>query len=149
MANAKTEANKEADKIENLTSDAQKAATDQFEKVAKSFEDVAAFNQGTMDAFMKSSNAAVKAAEEMNSEMVAFSKKSVDESVAAVKEMSSMKSLPELAECQASYAKSSMDGMMKQAARFNEMYMAAAKDCTEPMNARAVAAAELVKSYRA
>ena len=138
-----------AKKVETLAADAQKAATDQFEKIAKSFEDVAAFNQDTFDAIVKSSNIAVKAVEEMNAEIVSFSKKSMEEGVAVAKEMSSIKTLPELLEKQSEFAKTSMDDLMKQATKFNELYMAAAKDVMEPMNARATAAADLVKSYRA
>ena len=137
-----------AKKVETLAADAQKAATDQFEKIAKSFEDVAAFNQDNFDALVKSSNVAVKAVEEMNAEIVSFSKKSVEEGVAAAKELSAIKTMPELLEKQSAFAKASMDDFMKQAAKFNELAMAAAKDVFEPMNARATAAADLVKSYR-
>ena len=137
-----------AKKVESLAADAQKAATDQFEKIAKSFEDVAAFHQDNFDAIAKSSNIAVKAVEEMNAEIVSFSKKSIEEGVAAAKEFSTIKSVPEFVEKQADFAKSSVDGFMKQATKFNEMYMAAAKDVFEPVNARATAAADLVKSYR-
>lgn len=135
-------------KVETLAADAQKAATDQFEKVSKSLEDVAAFSQDNMDALMKSSSVAVKAAEEMNAEIMSFSKKSVEEAVASAKEMSSIKTVPEFVEKQAAFAKTSLDGYMKQAAKFNEMFMAAAKDVAEPMNLRAGAAADMVKSYR-
>lgn len=145
MATAKSAANK----VETLAADAQKAATDQFEKMTKSFEDIAAFGQDNMDAFTKSSGIAVKAAEEMNAEMMSFSKKSVEDSVAAIKEMSSIKTLPEFVEMQSAMAKTSLDGFMKQTAKFNEMFMAAAKDVIEPMNARAMAAADMVKSYGA
>ena len=137
-----------AKKVETLAADAQKAATDQFEKIAKSFEDVAAFNQDNFDALVKSSNVAVKAVEEMNAEIVSFSKKSVEEGVAAAKELSAIKTMPELLEKQTAFAKASVDDFMKQATKFNELAMAAAKDVFEPMNARATAAADLVKSYR-
>ena len=137
-----------AKKVETLAADAQKAATDQFEKIAKSFEDVAAFNQDNFDALVKSSNIAVKAVEEMNAEIVSFSKKSVEEGVAAAKELSAIKTMPELLEKQTAFAKASVDDFMKQATKFNELAMAAAKDVFEPMNARATAAADLVKSYR-
>lgn len=145
MATAKTAANK----VESLAADAQKAATDQFEKVAKSFEDVAAFGQENMDALVKSSNIAVKAAEELNAEIVNYSKKSIEEGVAMAKDMSTVKTMPEFMEKQAAYAKDAMDGFMKQATKFNEICVASAKDVVEPMNARALAAADLVKSYRA
>lgn len=145
MTTAKTTAKK----VETLAADAQKAATDQFEKMSKNLEDVAAFNQDNMDAFMKSSNIAVKAIEEMNAEFMTFSKKSVEDGVAAVKDMTSIKTLPEFVEKQAELAKVSLDGFMQQTAKFNEMFMAASKEVVEPMNARAVAAADMVKSYGA
>lgn len=145
MATAKNAAKK----VEDLAADAQKTATDQFDKMSKSFEDVAAFSQENMDAFMKSSNIAAKAVEEMNAEFMTFSKKSVEEGVAAVSDMASIKTLPEFVEKQAELAKTSLDGFMQQSAKFNEIFMAAAKDVAEPINARAVAAADLVKSYSA
>ena len=138
-----------AKKVESLAADAQKAATDQFEKFAKTWEDAAAFGQDNVDAIMQSGNIAAKAVEEINAEFVAFSKKAMEEGVAAAKDLGAIKSVPELMEKQAEFAKTSLDGFMKQAAKMNELYMAAAKDVFEPMNARAAAAADLVKSYRA
>ncbi len=145
MATAKTAAKK----VETLVDDAQKAATEGYEKVTKGFEDVAAFNQENVDALVKSSSVAAKAAEEINAEWVSFSKKSMDEGVAAAKEMTSVKSIPEFVEKQAEMAKSSFDAMIKQSARFNEMYLAAAKEVYAPLTDRASAAADMAKSIRA
>ena len=145
MATAKTAAKK----TETLVEDAQKAATEGYEKMTKGFEDFASFNQDNMDALMKSSNVMMKAAEEMNAEIVSFSKKTMQEGVAAAKEMTSVKSIPEFVEKQAEIAKVQFDGFMKQSARFNEMYVAAAKDVFAPITDRAEAAAEMVKTYRA
>lgn len=136
-------------KAKTLVDDAQKVAGEQMEKVSKSMEDVSTFGQDNMDAFVKSSGIAVKAAEEMNAELVSFSKKSIEEGVAAVKEMASIKSLPELVEKQSAFAKSSFEGFMAQATRFNEMYMAAAKEVFAPLNDRATGATDMVKSFRA
>ncbi|MFT7038591.1 MAG: hypothetical protein ACJAW4_001293 [Paracoccaceae bacterium] len=55
----------------------------------------------------------------------------------------------ELIEKQATYAKTTFDGMMKQATKMNEMAMAAAKESMEPINARFTAAADMVKSHSA
>lgn len=145
MATAKTAAKK----VETLVEDAQKAANDQYAKVTKSMEDAATFNQENVDALMKCSNLAVKAAEEMNAEIMSYSKRTVQEGVAAAKELSSIKSVPELVEKQAELAKHSFDEFMKQSARFNELYMAAAKEVYAPLNDRASAAADLVKGYTA
>ena len=145
MATAKTTAKK----VETLVEDAQKAANDQVAKMTKSFEDAAAFGQDNMDAFVKSSNLAVKAAEELNAEFVSYSKKTMEEGVAAAKELTSIKTMPELVEKQAELAKTQFDGFVKQTARFNELYMAAAKEVFAPLNDRATAAADMVKTFRA
>ncbi len=145
MATAKTAAKK----VETLVDDAQKAATEGYEKITKGFEDAAAFNQENVDALVKSSSVAVKAAEEMNAEWVSFSKKSMEEGVAAAKDMTSVKSIPEFVEKQAEMAKSSFDAMIKQSARFNEMYLAAAKEVYAPLTDRASATADMAKSIRA
>jgi phasin family protein len=120
-----------------------------MEKMSKSFEDAAAFNQESFDAMTKTSNMCVKVAEELNAELMAFSKKSMDETVAAAKEMAASRSVMELIEKQATYAKTTFDGMMKQATKMNEMAMAAAKESMEPINARFTAAADMVKSHSA
>lgn len=145
MATAKNAAKK----VETLVDDAQKAATEGYEKIAKGFEDIAAFNQDNVDALVKSSNIAVKAVEELNAEWMSFSKKSLEEGVAAAKEMTSVKSVPEFVEKQADLAKTSFDAFVKQGARFNEMYLAAAKDVYAPLTDRASAAADMAKSLRA
>lgn len=142
-------AKKAATKVETLVDDAQKVATEGYEKVTKGFEDVAAFNQDNIDAFVKSSGIAAKATEELNAEWVSFSKKSIEEGVAAAKEMTSVKSIPEFVEKQADLAKTSFDALLKQTARFNEMYLAAAKDVYAPLTDRASAVTDLAKSIRA
>ena len=72
-----------------------------------------------------------------------------EQPVAAAKEMTSVKSIPEFVEKQADLAKTSFDALVKQSARFNEMYLAAAKDVYAPLTNRASAAADMAKSLRA
>ena len=76
---------------------------------------------------------------------MAFSKKSMEEGVAATKDFAASKSVMELMEKQSDFAKTFFDGMMKQATKMNEMAMAASKDAMEPLAARVSAAAELAK----
>jgi phasin family protein len=144
--NTATEA---ASKIETFAADAKKSMSAQMEKMSKSFEDASAFNQESFDAMTKTSNMSVKAAEEINAEFVAFSKKTVEDTVSATKEMAASKTIVELMEKQAVYAKSTLDGMMKQATKMNEMAMAAAKESMEPINARFTAAADKMKTFNA
>jgi phasin family protein len=134
-----------AKSIETFAADAQKAITENMEKATKSVDEFASFGQGTFDAMMKSQNIAAKAFEEINAEVVAFTKKTVEESVAHAKDVTSAQSVTELLEKQASFAKLSFDAMMKQSTKMNELVASAAKEAMEPINARVAAAAEMVK----
>ena len=144
-----TAAKETAAKMETFTAEAQKSMTESMEKMSKSFEDFSSFAQGSMDAFMKAANVAVKSTEEMNSEAMSFSKKSMEEGVAAAKELASSKSVMELMEKQSDFAKTWFDGYVKQVTKMNEMAMSASKDAMEPIASRMTEAADMVKSYGA
>lgn len=131
--------------LETFAAEAQKSLTESMEKIAKSFEDVATFNQASLDAFMKSANTSVKSAEEINGEMMSYSKKSIEESMAAAKDFAASKSVMELVEKQNDFAKTYFDGYMKQMTKVNEMAMAAAKEALEPISGRVTAMKELMK----
>ena len=144
MAATKT-ANK---KIEEMTTEAQKSVEEGMEKMSKSIEDATAFGQENMDAFVASSKIAVKAAEDINAELMAYTKKSYEESLAAAKELTACKSVTEYFEKQNELAKSSFDNFVAEATKINEMYTAAAKDAFAPLNDRFTAATEMMKSFR-
>lgn len=135
--------------VETLTADAQKTMTANMEKASKSFEEVAAFSQETVDAMLKAQNLAAKAVEEINAEVIAFSKKTMEESVAHAKDLASAQTVTDFIEKQAGYAKTALDAMVKQSTKMNEMMMAAAKDAMAPITARMNAAADMVKAHGA
>ena len=134
--------NETAAQMESLAAETQKSMTAQMDKMTKSFEDVAAFNQESFDAFAKAAQTAMKAAEEMNAEVMSWSKRSMEEGVAAAKEIAASKSPMEAMEKQTDYAKSAFDGFFKQLTRMNELAMAASKDAIAPVTGRMSAAAE-------
>ena len=90
-----------------------------------------------------------EATEEASAEIIAFSKKSYEDSMAAAKEISSVKSVSEFFEKQTSFAKSAFENYVAEATKLNDIYAAAAKDAFAPMNARFTAAADMVKTYKA
>lgn len=135
--------------VEDLTAEAQKTMEQGVEKMTKGMEDMTAFNQDSVEAMVASGKVFAKAAEEMNAEIMAFSKKSYEDSMAAVKEMTSVKSVTELFEKQTEFAKSSFEGFVAEATKLNDMYAAAAKEAFAPLNQRFTAAAEMAKSYTA
>lgn len=136
-----------AAKVETLVADTQKSMTEQFEKMSKSFEGMTAFGQENVDAVVKSSEIAAKAAEGISTEITAFSKKSFEDGVAAAQDFASAKTMTELFEKQTSYAQSAFEGFVSQATKMNEIYVAAAKDITAPIGARVNAASGAFKSF--
>ena len=134
-------------KVETFVADAQKNATEQFEKLSNGFEGLTTFSQENVDALVKSSEIAAKAAEGIGTEISAYSKKSFEDGVAAAQDFASAKTLTELFEKQTSYAQSAFEGFVSQATRMNEIYVAAAKDISAPLGARVTAATEALKSF--
>ncbi len=136
-------------KVEEFAADAQKTMKEGIEKMTKGFEDFSAFGQENMDAMVKSSEIAAKAAEGIGSEITAFSKKSFEDGVAAAQDMASAKNVTELMEKQTAFAQSAFEMMVQQATKMNEIYVSAAKDISAPLTARLTAATETMKTYGA
>ena len=134
--------------VDEFTAETKKAMEEGVEKMSQGFEDASKFGQDNVEAVVASSKVIAKAAEEMNAEIVAYSKKNYEDSMAAVKDMGSVKSVSDFFEMQTSMAKTSFEGFVAEATKLNEMYAAAAKDAFAPLNARFTAAADMVKTYR-
>ena len=134
--------------VEDFTAEAKRSMEEGVERMSKSFEDVTQFGQENVEALVASGKVVAKAAEEMNAEVIAYSKKSYEDSMAAAKEIASAKSVSELFEKQTSFAKTSFESFVAEATKLNEMYGQAAKEAFAPINARFTAAAEMVKTYR-
>jgi phasin family protein len=135
--------------VEEFTNEAKRSMEEGVERMSKGFEDVTQFGQDNVEAMVASGKVMAKAAEEMNAEVIAFSKKSYEDSMAAAKEIASAKSVSEYFEKQTTFAKTSFETFVAEATKLNEMYSQAAKEAFAPINARFSAAAEMVKTYRA
>ena len=134
-------------KVETLVADTQKAVTEQFEKLSKGIEGLTTFGQENVDALVKSSEIAAKAAEGIGTEISAYSKKAFEDGVAAAQDFAAAKTMTELFEKQTSYAQTAFEGFVSQATKMNEIYVAAAKDISAPIGARVNAATEALKTF--
>jgi phasin family protein len=134
-------------KVETMVADTQKTVTEQMEKFSKGIEGMTAFSQENVDALVKSSEIAAKAAEGIGTEISAYSKKFFEDGVAAAQDLASAKTITELFEKQTAFCQSALEGMMQQTTKMNEIYSAAAKDITAPIGARVTAATEKMKSF--
>ena len=135
--------------VEEFTAEAKKTMEEGVEKMAKGVEDVTSFNQENVEAVMTSGKVFAKASEEASAEIIAFSKKSYEDSMAAAKEISSVKSVSEFFEKQTSFAKTAFENYVAEATKLNDIYSEAAKNAFAPMNDRFAAAADMVKAYKA
>lgn len=135
---------KVAANVEALATETQKVVAENVEKAAKSLETVTTFGQETLDALLKSQNVAAKAAEEIQAEVIAFSKKTVEDSVAHAKDLATAQTVNAFIEKQAGFTKTSLDAMMRQSSKMSELLVAASKEVFAPLNARAAAATELM-----
>lgn len=134
-------------KVETMVADTQKTVTEQMEKLTKGFEGLTAFGQENIDAFVKSSEIAAKAAEGIGTEISTYSKKAFEDGVAAAQDLASAKTMTELFEKQTTFVQAAFEGWMQQATKMNEIYSAAAKDIGAPLGARVSAAKEAMKSF--
>jgi phasin family protein len=146
-ADVTTAVKEAAARVENLVADAQNTATENFGKLSKGFDGAAAFGQENVDAIVKSSEIATKAAEGIGSELSAYSKKAFEDSVAAAQDLAGSKTVTELFEKQTAFAQNAFEGWMHQATKMNEICSAAAKDISAPLSARVSAATEAAKTY--
>jgi phasin family protein len=135
--------------VEEFTNEAKRSMEEGVERMSKGFEDVTQFGQDNVEAIVASGKVMAKAAEEMNAEVIAFSKKSYEDSMAAAKEIASARTMPEFFEKQTAFAKTSFETFVAEATKLNEMYSQAAKEAFAPLNQRFTAAAEMVKTSRA
>lgn len=133
-------------KVETIVAETQKTVTEQMEKISKSFEGFTSFGQETMDAMVKSSEIAAKAAEGIGSEVSAYSKKAFEDSVAAAQDIAGAKTMTELFEKQTAFAQAAFEGFVHQSTKMNEILVAASKDISAPLGARMTAATEKMKT---
>lgn len=136
------------EQVENFTAEAKRSMEESVERMSKGFEDVTQFGQDNVEAMVASGKLVAKAAEDMNAEMMAYSKKAYEDAMAASKEIAQARSVTELFEKNTAFAKASFEGFVAQATKMNEMYSVAAREAFAPINARFTAAAEMVRTSR-
>ena len=136
------------DTVETMTAAGNEAFKEGFEKTIKSFNEAGSFHKENLDAVIASATAAGKGAEKLNADTIAFAKKSMEDTVAASKALTSAKSVQEMVEVHTNFVKSSMDAYLAQINTVTDLYAGTVKDSMAPLNARVSAAVEMVQSQR-
>ena len=121
------------------------------ETVEKSLAAVADLNSHSkrnLEAIVASVTAATKGAEALGAQAMAYSKKAMEDHVAAAKSLTSAKSVQEVVELQTAYAKSWMDAYIAQMNKASETVSASVKESFMPINERVTAFVEKVQAAR-
>lgn len=105
-------------------------------EAVKGFDEIASFSKENVEAVVASGNAAKKGMESMNAEIMSYSKGQMEESVAAVKALTSAKNLREYFDIQNQMMKTSYDRFVSESSKFSEMGLKIMSEVAEPVNAR-------------
>ena len=120
-----------------------------FEKAVKGYDQFLGFGKETVEAYTKAANVAAKGAETLHNEIFAYSKQSMEDTMAAAKALMTTKSVHEAFELQSDFAKTQFEGYVAQMTKLSEIYAAAAKDSFAPIQGRVQAWVETVQNTRA
>jgi len=120
-----------------------------FEKAVKGYDQFLGFGKETVEAYTKAANVAAKGAETLHNEIFAYSKQSMEDTMAAAKALMTTKSVHEAFELQSDFAKTQFEGYVAQMTKLGEIYVAAAKDSFAPIQGRVQAWVETVQNTRA
>lgn len=143
---------KAADTLKNTVEQYSTAGTQAFkegvEKSLSSLNDINAQSKQNLEAIVAAATAATKGAEALGAQAIAFSKKSMEDNVAAAKTLGTAKSLQEAVELQTSWFKTSLEGYMAEMNKASEIVAASVKETWTPLNARVTAAVEKFQAAR-
>jgi len=114
----------------------------QMEKAVKTAEDFVSFSQGNVEALLKSSQIWATGLQDLSKHFAATAQSQIDETVATVKALSSVKSLKEAMDLQSSLAKTAMEKMVAETGKISDASMKLAEQTIAPLTARVTLAAE-------
>ena len=134
--------------VEQYSAAGSQAFKDGVEKSLASLNDINAQSKQNLEAMVAAATAATKGAEALGAQAIAFSKKSVEDNVAAAKTLSGAKSVQEVVELQTGWYKASLEAYMAEFNRASEIVAASVKDSLTPLNARVTAAVEKFQAVR-
>ena len=120
-----------------------------LEKALKGYDAVLGYSKDNAEAVMKSATVAGKGVETINGEIYAYSKQSIEDTVAATKAVMGSKSVHEAFEFQTDFAKSAFEAYVAELSKLSELTTSAAKDSFAPFKGRVQAWLDVVQTTRA
>jgi phasin family protein len=124
------------------------AFQDQIEKSIAAFYELNAYSKKNLEAMVASMTAAAKGAEAVGARAIAFSKRSVEDQIAASKALAGAKSVQEVVELQTTFAKTAFEALVAEASEMAGAVSGSVKDAMSPINERVTAMVERVQAAR-
>lgn len=125
-----------------------KAQQEQIEKasaqVLKGYDDLTVLTKQNVDAFVKSGTVVAKGVEEAGKQVTAFTQSSLEKSVSNAKALLAVKTIQELVELQNAYAKASIDALVSESTKMQELTVKIANEALAPLSARVNATVEVL-----
>jgi phasin family protein len=134
--------------VEQFTTAGNQAFKDNVEKSLATLNEVNTYSKKNLEAVVASVTAATKGAEALGAQVMAFSKKSMEDQVAAAKALAGAKSVQEAVELQTAWVKAAMEGYMAEASKMGEVVAASVKDSVKPLNERVTATVEKLQAAK-
>jgi phasin family protein len=134
--------------VEQFTTAGNQAFKDNVEKSLATLNEVNTYSKKNLEAVVASVTAATKGAEALGAQVMAFSKKSMEDQVAAAKALAGAKSVQEAVELQTAWVKAAMEGYLAEASKMGEVVAASVKDSVKPLNERVTATVEKLQAAK-
>ena len=134
--------------VDQVTATGNKAFKDSVEKSLGAIAELNAHSKKNLEAVVASVTAATKGVETLGAHAVAFSKKAMEDQVAAAKTLASAKSVQEVVELQTSFAKTAFETYVAEMNKMAETVSASVKESVTPLNERVTALVERIQAAR-
>ena len=134
--------------VEQFSTASNQAFKDGVEKSLAALAEANTHSKKNLEAVVASVTAATKGAEALGAQVMAFSKKSMEDQVAAAKALAGAKSVQEAVELQTAWVKAAMEGYMAEASKMGEVVAASVKDSVKPLNERVTATVEKLQAAK-
>ena len=131
--------------VEQFATAGNQAFKDSIEKSLSALGEVNANQKKNLEAVVASVTAATKGAEALGAQAMAYSKKALEDQVAAAKSLTSAKSVQEVVELQTAYAKSAFEAYIAEMTKASETVSASVKQSFQPINERVTAFVEKIQ----
>ena len=112
------------------------------EMAFKSYDEMADFGKGTIDAVVASTNIFAKGTEVFGKELAAFAQASVESNMATAKKLFTAKNPQEVLDLQGKWAKESFDTLLSETTKLQDLSVKIANESSAPISARVNAAVE-------